>query len=129
MIHKLTQAEIMENQLKGLCYNCDEKYFLEHKCKDQNIFMEICNDEAEVIPLETLHPSIKDIPPYNLHDVDPQIYLHALIGNFPPQTLKLISCIKHHNIIILIGSGRTLNFIHCHISQETHCDIHVVNNG
>jgi hypothetical protein len=23
-----------ERQLKGLCYNCDEKYFLRYKCKE-----------------------------------------------------------------------------------------------
>jgi hypothetical protein len=32
-IQKLTRAEMDECQLKGLCYNCDEKYFLGHKCK------------------------------------------------------------------------------------------------
>jgi hypothetical protein len=32
-IQKLTRDEMDECQLKGLCYNCDEKYFLGHKCK------------------------------------------------------------------------------------------------
>jgi hypothetical protein len=32
-IQKLTRAKMAERQLKGLCYNCDEKYFLGHKCK------------------------------------------------------------------------------------------------
>jgi hypothetical protein len=32
-IKKLTRDEMDECQLKGLCYNCDEKYFLGHKCK------------------------------------------------------------------------------------------------
>jgi hypothetical protein len=27
-IQKLTRAEMVECQLKGLCYNCDDKYFL-----------------------------------------------------------------------------------------------------
>jgi hypothetical protein len=40
-IQKLTRAEMDECQLKGLCYNCDEKYFPGHKCKEQNIFMAI----------------------------------------------------------------------------------------
>ena len=40
-IQKLTRVEMAEHQLKGLCYNCDEKYFLGHKCKEQNIFMAI----------------------------------------------------------------------------------------
>jgi hypothetical protein len=43
-IQKLTRAEIVERQLKGLCYNCDEKYFSGHKCKEQNICMAISED-------------------------------------------------------------------------------------
>jgi hypothetical protein len=46
-IQKLTRAETVERQLKGLCYNCDDKYFLGHKCKEQNIFMAISEDVSE----------------------------------------------------------------------------------
>ena len=38
-IQKLARAKMDERQLKGLCYNCDEKYFLRHNYKEQNIFM------------------------------------------------------------------------------------------
>jgi hypothetical protein len=40
-IQKLTRAEMVERQLKGLCYNYDDKYFSGHKCKEQNLFMAI----------------------------------------------------------------------------------------
>ena len=43
-IQKLTRVEMAELQLKGLCYNCDEKCFLGHKCKEQNIFMAISEE-------------------------------------------------------------------------------------
>jgi hypothetical protein len=46
-IQKLTRAEMVEHQLKGLCYNCDDKYFPGHKCKEQNIFMAISEDILE----------------------------------------------------------------------------------
>jgi hypothetical protein len=46
-IQKLTQAEMAECQLKALNYNCDEKYFPGHKCKEQNIFMAIFEDIPE----------------------------------------------------------------------------------
>ena len=36
-----------ERQLKGLCYNCDDKYFPSHKCKEQNLFMAISEDIQE----------------------------------------------------------------------------------
>jgi hypothetical protein len=60
-IHKLTREEMVECQLKGLCYNCDEKYFLGHKCKEKNIFMaiseDISEDDGDVSPSEALTPS------------------------------------------------------------------------
>ena len=51
-----------EHQLKGLCYNCDEKYFPSHKCKEQKLFMAISEDiweedvETPLVsePLETI---------------------------------------------------------------------------
>jgi hypothetical protein len=46
-IQKLTRAEMAERQLKGLCYNCDDKYFSDHKCKEQNLFMAISEDIQE----------------------------------------------------------------------------------
>jgi hypothetical protein len=36
-----------ERQLKGLCYNCDDKYFPGHKCKEKNIFMVISEDVSK----------------------------------------------------------------------------------
>ena len=48
-----------EHQLKGLYYNCDDKYFLGHKCKEQNIFMAI----SEVIPEEDVEtPLVPESP-------------------------------------------------------------------
>jgi hypothetical protein len=74
-------------------------------------------------------PKYIDItPPSDPPEVEPVISLNALTRFSAPQTLKLIGYIKHWKVIILVDSGNTHNFIHCHISQETHCYIHVVNN-
>jgi hypothetical protein len=43
-IQKLTQEEMVECQLKGLCYNFDDKYFPGNKCKEQKLFMVISED-------------------------------------------------------------------------------------
>jgi hypothetical protein len=88
-----------ERQLKGLCYNCDDKYFPGHKCKEQNLFMaiseDIQEDDDETPPvLESLE--IFEInPPSNPPEVEPIISLNALTGFSTPQTLKLIGYIKH----------------------------------
>jgi hypothetical protein len=131
-IQKLTRDEMAERQLKGLCYNCDDKYFLGHKCKEQNIFMAISEDiskEAVETPLVSESPEITDInPPSDPPEVEPIISLNALTGFSTPQTLKLIGYIKHKKVIILVDSGSTHNFSHCRITQETHCYIHAINN-
>jgi hypothetical protein len=67
-------------------------------------------------------------PPSDPPKVEPVISLNALTGFFAPQTLKLIGYIKYRKVIILLDSGRTHNFIHHHIAQETNCYILVVNN-
>jgi hypothetical protein len=120
---------MVEHQLKGLCYNCDDKYFSGHKCKEQKIFMSISEDISEEdveTPLVSEPPKSTNItPPSDPLEVEPVISLN---GFSTPQTLKLINYIKHQKVIILVDSGSTHNFIHRHISQETDCYIHAVNN-
>jgi hypothetical protein len=40
-VQKLTWVEMDECQLKGIFYNCDDKYFLGHKYKEKKLFMAI----------------------------------------------------------------------------------------
>jgi hypothetical protein len=123
---------MVERQLKGICYNCDDKYFPSHKCKKQNLFMAISKDISEEdieTPLVSESPETPDItPPSNPLKVEPVISLDALTGFSTPQTLKLIGYIKHQKVIILVDSGNTHNFIHRYIAQEIHCYIHAINN-
>jgi hypothetical protein len=120
-IHKLTRAEMVECQLKGLCYNCVDKYFLGHKCKEQNIFMAISEDVSEEDvegPIVSVSPESTDItPPSDPPEVELFISLNALTGFSAPQTLKLIGYIKHKKVIILVDSETTHNFIHHRIAQ------------
>jgi hypothetical protein len=123
---------MVEFQLKGLCYNFDDKYFLGHKCKEQNIFMAISEDVSEEdvgAPLVSESPEPTEITPHSEPpEVEPVISLNSLTGFSAPQTLKIIDYIKHRKFIILVDSGNTQNFIHRHISQETNRYIHAVNN-
>jgi len=93
-----------ECQLKGLCYNCDEKYFLGHKCKEQNLFMAISEDISEEdfeTPLMSESPEITDItPPLDPPEVELDISLNPLTSLYAPQTLKLIGYIMHQKVIV-----------------------------
>jgi hypothetical protein len=113
---------MVECQLKGLCYNCDDKYFLGHKCKEHNLFMAISEEileEYEETPSMSESPESTDItPPLDPPKVEPVISLNVLTSFSAPQTLKLIGYIKHRKVIILVDSGSTHNFIHRHIAQK-----------
>ena len=90
---------MVKRQLKGLCYNCDDKYFPGHKCKEQILFMAISeeiSEEDEETPSMYESPESTDItPPSDPHEVEPVISLNALTGFSTPQTLKQIGYIKH----------------------------------
>jgi hypothetical protein len=77
-----------ECQLKGLCYNYDDKYFSSHKCKEQNIFMDISEDISEEnveTPLVSESPETIDITPSSdPPEVEPVISLNALTGFSAP---------------------------------------------
>jgi hypothetical protein len=87
-IQKLTRDEMDERQLKDLAYNCDEKYFLEHKCKEQNIFMvvieELSGENVVVSLVEELPPPYDLTLPSDPPEVDPVISLNALTGFSTP---------------------------------------------
>jgi hypothetical protein len=79
---------VVECQLKGLSYNCDEKYFPRNMCKEQNIFMVVTGDifEEDVVipPVEELTPPSNLTPPSDLPDVDPVISLNSFTGFSAP---------------------------------------------
>ena len=65
---------MVEHQLKGLCYNCDEKYFSGHKWIEKKIFMAISEDVSEEdveTPLVSESPETTNItPPSNPLEVE-----------------------------------------------------------
>jgi hypothetical protein len=123
---------MVERQLKGLCYNCDDKYFLGHKCKEHKFFMamneDASKDEAVVSPVDELPSPSELTPPFDPPEVELVISLNDLTGFSSPQTLKLIGYITNHKFIILMDSGSTHNFIHHRIAQKFNCYIHAINN-
>ena len=38
-IKRLTPAQTDERRKRGLCYNCDEKWGVGHKCKNAKLFL------------------------------------------------------------------------------------------
>lgn len=69
---------MQERREKGLCYNCDEKYQMGHKCIKPKLFLlERVEFEEDTYELEEVQNSIDQIP----HKAELLIIsLHALAG-------------------------------------------------
>ncbi|KAI0523267.1 hypothetical protein KFK09_005661 [Dendrobium nobile] len=45
---RLTEKEMQEKRAKGLCFRCDEKYMLGHRCKDRTLqVLLVCEDKKD----------------------------------------------------------------------------------
>jgi hypothetical protein len=103
-IQKLTRAEMVECQLKGLCYNCDEKYFPGHKCKEQKLFMaiseDIQEDDDDTSPVPESPETSKINPPSDPPEEEPIISLNSLTGFSAPnsQANRLPQALKGHHL-------------------------------
>jgi hypothetical protein len=121
---------MVEHQLKVICYNCDDKYFVEHNCKEQKLFRDISedvSDEHVKVSPEVELPRIDDPKsPFDPTEFELLSSLNALTGFCSPQTLKLIGYIKHRKVTILVDSGNTHNFSHRCLSQEANLYIYAI---
>jgi hypothetical protein len=79
---------MVEHQLKGLFYNCDEKYFPGYKCKEHKLFMDISeyfsNEDVEVYSEAKLHQTYNLSPPDDSPKFEPLVSLNDLTIFYSP---------------------------------------------
>ena len=99
----LTPVELLEKREKGLSYNYDQKYSVNHHCCSKFLLL-LSTDDVETDSGEEFQPleSEEDII---IGDISS---LNALLRQANPCSLHLISA---HNFQVLINSGSTHNFI------------------
>jgi hypothetical protein len=111
---RLTPQQLEERKAKGLCFNCDSKYSKGHKCGEKKLFYIDCEEEEE----QEQEPSQdENVEAISSEELTPRILCNALVGISTPQTLNIEGYIKKKNLIVLIDSGSTHNFIHYKLAK------------
>ncbi|GAU18789.1 hypothetical protein TSUD_80780 [Trifolium subterraneum] len=120
-IRRLSPAQMQERRALGLCYNCDEKFVVGHRCAAGRYLLLILDPE------EPLDHNENSSDPENTNTTEEaaetyfQLSPHALTGQFSPQTLKFKGLIHGLSVTVLIDTGSTHNILQPRIA--THLQI------
>jgi hypothetical protein len=102
----LSQAEMAQRRTEGLCYNCDEKFVVGHRCKKLFV-LEIADSDDKAVDEDIECSALKFVGD------TPSISLHTVTGvrTRGYQTMKVYVTIGDAIAIALLDSGSTHNFI------------------
>ncbi|VFQ69620.1 unnamed protein product [Cuscuta campestris] len=113
-IRRLSRAEKLERDAKGLCYNCDEKWTKGHCC---GRFLLLIEDEDDADDQQPLDVTVLAA------DVSS---LNSMAGVTTPRSLRLSGMLSESVVEVLIDGGSTHNFIHPSIVERLHLTVHDV---
>ena len=109
-VRRLSWEEMQRRRLQGLCFNCNERFTAGHRCQGPRILMlEGYEDDNNVIYDEVNEE--RNTGRHQEENLEPEITLHALTGWSAPKTMRVAARIGDHDVIILIDSGSTHNFL------------------
>jgi len=96
-----------ERRAYGLCFWCDEKFALGHRCKTKRLYsIRIIDDEEDTEEEDNKNEDY-------VHEIlTPLISLDALEGIVGFHTLQVTKKVDKHSLFIIVDSGSTHYFIY-----------------
>jgi len=110
MIKKLSPAEVQLRREKGLCFTCDEKYSLSHRCPNKQ-YLWLHLDEEDFATNSTLSDSVSEDNIEPQPPPEPHLSFNALKGSHGLATMRFKGAINGLPVQVLLDSGSSDNFL------------------
>ena len=129
-VQKLTLMQMLERRKNELCYHCDEKWSVGHKCKTMKLYiMEGIEEDDKVEDFVE-----EEIELVEMEEEPAEITLCALLSSTSPSTMRVVACVNGHKEIVLIDTNSTHNFLDSKLANSlklligtTSCGVKVAN--
>ncbi|KAK3218988.1 hypothetical protein Dsin_012958 [Dipteronia sinensis] len=106
---------------KRLCYNCNKVYTYGHQCAKKQFYMLEGKDESREAEVED-HDGAENVLEGSLEE-ESIICQHALTGSMGIQTIRLKGRAKSREVIILVDSGSTHNYLDPKTAKFTRVEV------
>ncbi|KAL4036313.1 hypothetical protein IC575_005045 [Cucumis melo] len=116
---RLTDAEFQARREKGLCFKCEEKYYVGHHCKAKEHkeprMLVVCGNGEEFEILEedgeeeVTHENVIEVGA--VENLNIELSINSVVGLTNPGTMKVKGRVKNEEVVVLIDCGATHNFI------------------
>ncbi|KAL6332953.1 hypothetical protein AAG906_019964 [Vitis piasezkii] len=113
---RFTWAEMQRRRAQGLCFNCDEKFALGHKCKGPQLLLLEGNYDEEENDEVGAHTHLQG---------EPEISLHALTGWSTARTMRVSAKVGPHELIVLIDKFEDIYQEPKQLPPEREIDHHI----
>ncbi|XP_071714207.1 uncharacterized protein [Rutidosis leptorrhynchoides] len=127
---RLSQKEYEEKRAKNLCFYCDQRYTLGHKCSGQLYALEVMGpeDRLDAFEVQNSEQGVElDGAGYGGDESSlPHISLNALNGTSTYQTMRVVGQINNQKVHILIDSGSTHNFLDLGTGKRLGCRLKTI---
>ena len=97
---RLGWEEMQKRRAQGLCFSCNERFTPGHKCQGPRLLLIEGHDDV--------HDAEEEVDD---KEDELGVSIHALTGWASPRTMRVAATIKSHQLMVLIDSGSTHNFL------------------
>ncbi|CAN6833580.1 unnamed protein product, partial [Brassica oleracea] len=107
---RLTPEEYAQRKKDDLCFRCDEKYVYPHVCSRKELMVLVVHENGTEIEISEEQMEHREDEEEEITEVA-ELSVNSVVGLSAPHTIKLRGTINGEEVVVLIDSGATHNFI------------------